>query len=488
MGNRQGFLSFESEFSYQVMPMDQDLFAVIPERLFSVLASRDRAVYAHTLFLIYDLHKQELYGTPREAVIDAAAGYLETENLTEEDLYPDDASGLSPRDKAGAVLRRLQETGWLEIEQRTDYQQFVNLADYAIAILDTLDRLRRHERAEYAGFVLATYVALTSEEAERNPGLAIGKAFEQTQALVRDLKSLHANIKRYTEQLLRQKEPREILDMHFGEYKMQVLDRSYHRLKTTDNVSRFRPRILERIDRWLAEPGWLSATAADEVRRGRYGTAPEAEEALTSRLTFIRNSYEHMDDLLDEIDRRNAQYAKASLEQLRYLLGSGQDTEGKLALLAQLLGKQLSIGSAAPDDPWPDEWSGLFAIHSVQTLEPGSLFSQRSARKSHSPQPLRVETPSAAEREAARVRTRQRLATKLTYQRIDEFVQGRMGNRREMRAADLGIESVEDFVRLIYVTAYSRNRRVQYVVDQDGERMESAAGRFAFKNIRIRRK
>lgn len=465
-----------------------NLFEVIPDRLFSVLASRDRAVYAHLLFLIYDLHKQELYGTPREVIIDAAAAYLENENLTEEDLYPEDSVGLSPRDKAGAVLRRLQETGWLEIEQRTDYQQYVNLADYGIAVLDTLDKLRRKERAEYAGFVLATYVALTSDEAERNPGLAIGKAFEQTQALVRDLKSLHANIKRYTEQLLQQKEPREILDTHFGEYKLQILDRSYHRLKTTDNVSRFRPRILERIDRWLAEPGWLATAADDEVRRGRYGTAEEAEDSLSSRLSFIRNSYEQMDDLLDEIDRRNAQYAKASLEQVRYLLSSGKDTEGQLALLAQFVGSQMNLGTMAPDDPWPSEWDGLFGLYSAQTIESGSLYSPRTARRNHAPQPLQVETPTAAEREAARARTRQRLATKLTYQRIDEFILSRLGERRGMQALDLGIESVEDFVRLIYVAAYSRHRRVHYQVELQGEKVESASGRFSFKNVRIRRK
>ncbi|HWI52585.1 MAG TPA: Wadjet anti-phage system protein JetA family protein [Symbiobacteriaceae bacterium] len=465
-----------------------ELFDVIPERLFSVLASPARAVYAYVLFLIFDLHQQELYGTPREAVIDAAAAYLETEALADEELYPEGASGLSPRDKAGAVLRRLQETGWLEVEQRSDYQQYINLADYAIAVLDTLDKLRRRERAEYAGFVLATYVALTSEEADRNPGLAIGKAYDQTQQLVRDLKSLHANIKRYTEQLLRQKAPREILAMHFGEYKLQVLDRSYHRLKTTDNVSRYRPRILERLDRWMDDPEWLAATAADEVRRGRFGSAAEAEAALNERMAFLRSSYEQMDHLLDEIDRRNAQYAKSSLEQIRYLLSSGGDSEGQLILLLQLLGAQLRSGAAAPDEPWPSDWAGLFALHSVQALDNGSLFSPRGARRNHNPQALTGGAVSTEQRLAALDRTRRRLAAKLTFQRIDEFVQARLGDRRETTAAELGIESVEDFVRLIYIAAYSRNRRVHYTARFDGERVESASGQFAFRDIRIRKK
>jgi len=478
-----------------------ELFEVIPERFFSVLASPARAVYAHVLFLIYDLHKQELYGISRDAVMDAAAAYLETEAIDIEtgaidvDLAAPETtnsvealSALTPRDKAAAVLRRLQETGWLEVEQRTDYRQYVNLAEYAIRILDTLDRLRNREQTEYAGFVLATYLALTSEEAEHNPGLAIGKAYDQTQQLVRELKSLYQNIKRYTERLQEQAEPREILAMHFDDYKLQVLDRSYHRLKTTDNVSRYRPRILERIDAWLAQPGWLASVAADEVRRGRQPAQEQAEAAIQEQLAFIRNSYDQMDRLLDEIDRRNAQYAKASLEQVRYLLQSNGNTEGWLVNILQFLAAGLRAEEFSPEDAWPRDWDGLFALHSVQLMDTGSLYTPRTARRFHRPQPLAAPVIPAPAREAAKARVRQRLYAKLTWQRIDDYVASRMGSRREIRAADLGVQTVDDFVRLIYVAAYGRSSRVRYTVDLQGPRVTAASGRFEFKNIRIRRK
>lgn len=460
---------------------------MIPDRFFSVLASPARAVYAHILFLIYDLHKQELYGIPREAVVDAAAAYLEAENPSTLDLE-DEQSALSPRDKANAVLRRLQETRWLEIEARTDYQQYVNLADYAIQVLDALDKVRRQERTEYAGYVLATYTALMSEEAERNPGLAIHKAFDQTQQLVRDLKSLHQNIKRYTERLLEQKEAREILAMHFGDYKLEVLDRSYHRLKTTDNVSRFRPRILERIEGWLSAPSWLADAAADAVRRGRHTAQEDAAEALREQLGYIQTSYQQMDDLLEEIDHRNASYAKASFEYVRYLLSDAGDTEGKLVALLRLLGSGLREGALNEGDPWPAQWVGTFDLYSLQAWEEGSLFTPRTARRPLKPQPLAAATATATEREQARARLRQRLAGKLTYAHIDEYIQQRLAGRPELRAADLGIETVTDFVRLIYVAAYGGHRRMRYSVDFHGEQVSTVGGRFTFKNIRIRRK
>ncbi|MGE5674654.1 MAG: Wadjet anti-phage system protein JetA family protein, partial [Mycobacterium leprae] len=284
------------------------------------------------------------------------------------------------------------------------------------------------------------------------------------------------------------KAPSEILAMHFGDYKLQILDRAYHRLKTTDHVSHFRPAILQRIDTWLAEPQWLSAAGADEVRRGRYGSQDEAEAALLEQLTFIRNHYEQMDDLLDEIDRRNASYAKASLEQVRYLLSGSQDAAGQLAALLQFLAGQMEAGILTPDVPWPEQWATLFALDALQTIEPASLFTPRSERRNHSPQPLAVTSLTAAEREEARRRLRQRLATQLTYRSIDDYVQARLGQRQEIRARDLGIESTADFIRLIYVAAYGRSRHVGFRTDLDGERVESAGGKFNFKDIRIRRK
>lgn len=463
--------------------MHVDLFAVIPDRLFSVLASPSKGVYAHILFLIYDLHKQELYGTLREAVIDAAAAYLETEEIADEEM-----GGLGPRDKANAALRRLQETGWLELETRSNYEQYVNLADYAIRVLDTLDQVRRQERQEYAGYVLATYVALTSPESEQNPGLAISKAHDQTQQLVRDLKSLHDNIKRYTERLLKENQPSAILALHFGGYKLEVLDRSYHRLKTTDNVSKYRPRILERIDTWLATPGWLDKMAADEVRRGRRGTQEEAQERIQEMLSFLQHSYATMDDLLDEIDRRNAQYTKASLEHIRYLLASSGDTAGQLVQLLQVLGAQLRSGAQSPDSPWPAEWGAVFQLEAAQTWSDTSLYTPRATRRAMKPQPLDLREVTAAERNRAKARLREKLATRLTYQRISEYVLAKMGERREIRAADLGIHSTDDFVKLIYVGAYGRGRRVGFIVDGQGEAAESPGGRFTFRNLRIRRK
>jgi hypothetical protein len=304
------------------------------------------------------------------------------------------------------------------------------------------------------------------------------------------LKSLHQNIKAYTERLLRQKEPKEILELHFGEYQKEVLDKSYHRLKTTDNVSKYRPRILARIDEWLSDPDWLREAAAGEVRRGRQPTAEAAEELLRARLLEIRTSYEQMDSLIDEIDRRNAQYAKASLDQIRYLLNAGKDTASQLVDLLKVVAREVKSGGLPADSPWPADRAPLFALFSMEPWTAETLFKPRRARRTVRPQPLTLDHIPAADREAARERARIRLAAKLTPVRISEFVLDRLGARLEAGAADLGIESTWDYIRLIYTAAYSRDSRVKYRIDWQApaERVETGEKGFTYRNLRIRRK
>lgn len=481
-------------FAYYEADELMNLFDVLPERFFSVLASPARDVYAHILFLLYDLYRHNLFGIPRETVIDSASMYLEEREQGLPDVFIDEAegtpSGLSPREKANFVLRKLQSTGWLDIEMRTNYEEYINIYDYAIRILDTLDRIRHRRQMEYQSYVYGTYAALSVEDVEKQGALALESAYELTDQLIRELKSLNHNIRHYTERLLKEKRPQDILAAHFLEYQPQVVDRSYHRLKTADNVSKYRPRILQRIDRWLNEPGWTADIARAEVARERYPTLEQAETEIYRQLYFIQSSYLDMDSLLDEIDRRNAQYAKASLDQLRYMLNSSKDTEGQLVDLMVHMAGRITSGTWQKSDSLPPDWSRLFSLYTLDLVDSGSLFTPRQQRRQHEPPSMQeTELLTEQEKEARLAHIRQRLSRKLTPDRIDRFIQERLGNRQEARAADLGIETMEDFVKLIYTAIYARNRRVSYTVDfRADDLVRTARDKFEFRNVLIRKK
>ena len=489
------------------------LFDVVPARFFSILASKGRAVYADALFLLYDLYRSHQFGLRRDDVVDALTDLMaqldeagEDHEWLDEELWAGEdgtangpegrssdqaarpSQSLDPRARANAVLRRLKEAGWVDLEPRTNYEEYVNLMDYAIQVLDVLDRIRTRRQTEYRGFVFQTYLALTSEDAQREGHLALQAAYDQTEALVRELKSLHHNIRHYTERLLQQKRPQDVLSVHFLEYQGEILNRSYHQLKTTDHVSRYRPKILAAVRAWVRDSDRVKAAAAGLVASGQMTELREAQAEVLRRLAFLESSYDTMDDLLHEIDRRNAQYAKASLEQVRYMLNSSRDTEGQLIDLLRFAAEQIAGGQPGTREDLQNQWQDLFALAAVEALEDRSLFTPRRTRELMKPAALSRQAVDDETRRQALARAHFQVANRLTLERVNRHILERLGTNASLQAKDLGVDTLDDFVLLIHTAAYSTNRKAAYQVDFEGTAVESAGGRFRFRNVTIRRK
>lgn len=469
------------------------LFDIIPDRLFSVLVSPLREDYAAILFRIYEQYLLTTFGIEREVLVDLIVDYIEEKEENElfgraldDEIWEesmDDPAGA--RDRAAFVLRKLEQTGWLTVETYSDYKQYVTLNDYAIRILEVLDKIRQNRQTEYQGYVFATYSLLHSDEAAKQGNLALEKAYEQTEQLINGLKSLNHNIKHYIERVLAGKSAAEILRMHFEDYKREIIDRSYHRLKTSDNVSRYRPRIIRIINDWLGDPAWVDRAADLDVRRDRHPDRESARKELYRKMDYIRQSYLTMDSLLEEIDRRNTQYAGASFLQLKYILNSSKNVEGRLLDILNYLAGLRKTEKRRADDPLPAEITPLYSLFTQGWLDAGSLYTARENSKNHQPEDMHLPAgPDEAQKARRRRQYREMLARRMTLNRINAYVLERLDGRESVTAAELGIRDVEDYVRLIYVAAYAPSRLAGYRVDFSLERITNREG-FQFKNVRI---
>jgi hypothetical protein len=68
----------------------------------------------------------------------------------------------------------------------------------------------------------------------------------------------------------------------------EVLDKAYKRLKTSDNVSRYRMGILKQITALLRDDKWLNTSAAKYMRILQT-SRQECREKLVSMLEEIRD-------------------------------------------------------------------------------------------------------------------------------------------------------------------------------------------------------
>ena len=53
------------------------------------------------------------------------------------------------------------------------------------------------------------------------------------------------------------------MDALFNDYITNIVDKAYHRLLTSDNVSKFRPEIIQQLEEKSREEEYLEKTAAE---------------------------------------------------------------------------------------------------------------------------------------------------------------------------------------------------------------------------------
>lgn len=463
------------------------LFGQIPENLFSVLAGPLKELHAGLLFIVYEQYRRTIYTLPRETVIDLFCEYLES---AEPAQWPEDeADGELPpqsvRDRANQLFRKLAEAGWLIQEQHYDYTFKVSLPDYALALLEVLDKVRTGYRMEFRGRVLSVYQNLTGEEGMSY--VALQQAAESTAELIDGLKRLSHSIKKYTEQLLEKKEPREVISQIFDEYHTHVLGEQYYRLKTSEHISKYRTGILARVKEWQADRNSIVAEARRMVEERQAAERLEGENRVYDWLEFIEESFERMDELLEEIDRRNAQYARAAVEKLRFQLQQGRGVEQSLAvILHYLAGQARRRGEREEADGAVLRAVRLFPQRYVDEL---SVKTPPRGRKEHRPRPLETFEVAPETRSAKLERFRRRVGEEITVEEINRYVAALLGGRAALPLAGVPLQTREDWVRLIYILLYSRSRRSRFSLSgARGRTVTLHGGKVELPDLIIRRK
>lgn len=217
----------------------KNLFQVLPEDFFKPLTSKYRREYADCILLMFNSFKPEIsYGVNREVVVKLLTDYFEiddSEMSFDEQTYIKDS-----RDKANAVIASLKACGWLEYEQEKNHQLNVILYEYAVPIIESMNRVIREEEAEYQGIISQIHASLSNNDLYSKPyELIIKGVKENTERLISELKKLNVSIKRHMDKQTGEMSASEIID-HFFEYHKNIGSKAYLRMKTSENISYFR--------------------------------------------------------------------------------------------------------------------------------------------------------------------------------------------------------------------------------------------------------
>jgi folate-dependent phosphoribosylglycinamide formyltransferase PurN len=471
------------------------VFATLPENFFSPLVWSNKRHYAALIVLYYRLFQENSRGLERELVIREFAAYFALHQVSLVEEAADEASNAvaidaasadtdydtvtaaverqNERALAAAFLRRLIASGWLSDETLADYSRIVNITPYARPFFEALARVEEGLKTEYESHVVAVYSLLYNDSVADNGHYAVLNAHSATVAMIDSLKILSGSIKTHYERftreavsaVLRNRDGAEegeeegsassvveagvlisnILHLHYDIYAGEILDGAYKRLKTSDNLSRYRPRIIKKVADLLADEQWLNSSAR-KLSRNNSQPFDDNCRRLQTMLNEIRDTLRAVDPLLEDIDRRNMLYARSSTERVKALLEPDSTIAGKIGILVREIHSRKDSAAAA---------SFRHRLHRVKTLTRESLYRRYKHEAAEFIQkftPLDKEAMDNAENEFM-----ERISRQLNVKKICDWLDENGGNKKLLTPEDL-IKDEGSFIHFIYTVLYADAR------------------------------
>ena len=449
-------------------------FDTLPPNLFNLFTTQGYATlqrhYMAILLRIYALAEFNRFGLAREVIVAEIVDYLKDVNagaeiaaeMADQALVGSDPVSIggqkSELDYASYLIRRLQDTGWIEREQHTDYSETITLPDYAFTLLEALRKVEEQKPHEFTGQLYTAHQLITAAETNKDfsPALAVTQAYENVRQMVRGLSELNQNIRRYVERATREKEIADLLRLQFDDYS-HTLGASYHALKTSDHVSRYRRDIVNQLQAWLLDPDWLTKTAGDLALQSRL-TPSQAEQTLAGYLQFVTDQLEGLDPLLEDIDQRHAQYLRISLRQVRYQLGSADGSfKDRLVSLA----RQLSALKDDGQEMLPDGTPGL-RQHPVRLPDLHSYYTPPQRRAPFQPDLVIVPVLHPSDLASLRALTMKDVAQAFSPDKVNRKVLGFFNGHKTLHVTEIPTNVRTDLHWFTTIIAYAHHPEVSY--------------------------
>ncbi|OUQ07826.1 hypothetical protein B5E92_06325 [Erysipelatoclostridium sp. An15] len=447
-----------------------NIFDILPNNFFNVFIGENKRIISDCLYLVYSSFKSDLSFTcSREQVLLIFQDYFEN-HVT--DLQSDEQLDNS-RDKALYILKRLRECGWVNEETGENYEIFITFEDYSIKVLENLFSLdMTNDNSEYSGLIYNIYMSFNSFDVNRGD-LVFETAYENTKELATKLKNLNSNIKKYIQNLLNEgiKDDLEaLLNSLLQDYQTKIVDRAYYNLTTYDNPSKYRQKIINKIEEIIEDEHYFDLIVRNIMERKDIGYK-EAMQLLMMQKDYIVDSFEHIEDIMQEIDSKNNKFIESAINRITFLLNNQNDIEGRINNII----KSLIFNEEAME---------LGNIYLNSFISKDSLYVPRNFSK-----PLEINLISEAKIDKSLKNEKiESLISKQKYSHkfIEEKVLKLLKTNGPFFGSSLPINNNDDLATLILIFMYGYTYNTKYEIEPLNE--EVNVNNYRFKDFKVKEK
>jgi hypothetical protein len=434
------------------------LFDKLNPNFFSILSSPNKKMYVDCLFIIYNAVDsiEESFQGDREYVVSRLVDYFDDIALEEFVDVTENNKPNTSRQKANYVINVLKNNGWIGEEELGDYKISLNLFDYSIKTISLLDDIVNARQDEYTGEIFAVYSLLNSFTIEEGIGV-IEQSYKKTLEIIKKLKALKANIYRYYYDITKKRSKenlQNILEKLLIEYKQNFFDTSYYNLKTKDSLPRYKRAILKRVSVIYDNVETMDILASKVIQDKRIDDYNEAFSYIENKLRFIQDSFNVLDNLIIDIDRKNEQYISATASKILYLTNHSDDIEGIFNRLFKVV---------LSDDDF--DFNSILNVAQIKNLDTASLYNQRRYRMDSIPEEL-FDTEDFFTEEDKERRIQKILENSIYSKReINKYVLELLRDRRSLKASEIIVNSKEEYIKLVLIFLYSKSVGMEYDIE-----------------------
>lgn len=373
------------------------LFNIVPNELFSVLASPNRKLYADALEVLYNAYRENLK-IPEETFYSMlrakmerqlAEATFEGEDIDEEELR--DISG-----RARFLIRKLYSKGWFEKERGDDFNEYITVPGYSSRLLELFHQLQDDSPARGYSYVFGTYSTLKVASEGTNvydKMAAICSAYDNTEHLIKMLQMVYHNVKHFFKLQVEMQEVNAVLASHFDDFGQKVVEAYIRPLKIKDSVPKYRVFIQGILSDWLEDDETLLAMSNAALQDKRQSTLEDCRRDLLQKIFWVKEHYDCIEnDYLDEIDRQVRRYTRATTQKIENLTNRDHNVRGNLNYLLTALSRNRRSSDLV------DKMQPAFQLYEQTFLSNKSLWYRKRPEKRTKTSPVLVQdTPINSE-------------------------------------------------------------------------------------------
>jgi hypothetical protein len=444
-----------------------ELFQLIPNNFFSLLNSKNQEVYVKSLLAVYQQYEQgSILGMDKSVAHQIICDILDA--LPADVVVEGEEDVMDVKGKASAILRRFEECGWIDIDVNNDYVEIINFRDYAITIIQALSSIKQDnhygyddETHEFRGYIYTAYSLLTSEHPEY--GMVVDQVYKNTIAFVREIRKLDSRLKFYIKTIIDNSEIKDLINLLVN-YKVELVDQAYYRLKTSDNVNKYKLEIIKRLEEYQQNPAIMEIIAREYLIK--CNNNPDlARMRANKKIDDIIDIFNSLPLLIDEIDKKNKTYVNSTIAKIKFLLNDDENIIGKLTVVLRYTADNIkkyktdaALKTIAP----------LFDLRTHRQINNDSLFTPRGVYEHASAQYLleNQTVPSNAMQEAFY----KEFETNFSEDVIRRYLQKIFEVQPLVKASEIlsGDMSDEAILRLLYILVYSGEAMNYYIMPLAG--------------------